>query len=249
MPSGMETRPKGFLFSVKGPRFITHVKRLKDIEEPLANFFASGVFELKEKLGPFLWQFPPFFKFDAERFESFFAMLPHDTEAAQALARRHGPRMKGRTALEIDARRALRHAVEIRHESFMDPAFVAMLRKHHIALVVADTAGKWPLCEDVTADFMYLRLHGDKEIYASGYSDEALDDWARRIRAWARGGQPRGARRISSEAPPRRSSRDVYCYFDNDVKVKAPFDAALLMRRLGQREGVNEDFEFAAALA
>jgi uncharacterized protein YecE (DUF72 family) len=244
-----EDTPEGFLFSVKGPRFITHIKRLNGIDEPLANFFASGVFELKEKLGPMLWQFPPFFRFDAERFEPFFAMLPHDTEAAQALARRHGPRMFGRASLDIDRNRPLRHAVEIRHESFKDEAFIELLRRHRIALVVADTAGKWPLCEDVTADFMYLRLHGDKELYASGYGNAALDDWARRIRAWARGGEPRGARRISSAAPRQRSSRDVYCYFDNDVKVKAPFDAALLMRRLGQREGVTKDYEFAAARA
>jgi uncharacterized protein YecE (DUF72 family) len=104
--------------------------------------------------------------------------------------------------------------VEIRHESFVNDAFTAQLRRHGVALVVADTAGKWPLLEDVTTDFMYLRLHGDKELYASGYTDAALDRWAERIRNWKRRG-------------------DVYCYFDNDVKVRAPFDADRLMRKLG----------------
>jgi uncharacterized protein YecE (DUF72 family) len=140
--------------------------------------------------------------------------------------------MNGRVALDIDANHKLRHALEIRHESFNDPAFVALLRKYKVALVVADTAGKWPDYEDVTADFMYIRLHGAEELYASGYDDAALEHWAARIRAWAGGGQPAGARLISDQPPPRRASRDIYCYFDNDIKVRAPFDAQNLMARL-----------------
>jgi uncharacterized protein YecE (DUF72 family) len=225
--------PRGFLFAIKGSRYITHMKRLRDIERPLANFFASGLFELREKMGPFLWQFPPNFKYDPERLEAFFEMLPRDTESALALARRRDERMKGRSRLAIDANRKLRHSIEIRHESFIDPSFVKLLRKHRIALVVADTAGKWPYCEDVTADFMYLRLHGDEEIYASGYSDEALDRWAARIKSWSEGGEPPDAKKIAGFPPPARRSRDVYCYFDNDIKVKAPFDAKNLMRKLG----------------
>ena len=225
--------PKGFVFSVKGNRFITHTKRLKDIDGPLANVLASGVFNLREKLGPFLWQFPPNFKFDPERMEHFLSLLPHDSEAGLALARRHEPRMEGKVALEVDKKRKLRHAVEIRHDSFIDVAFIAMLRKYKVALVVADTAREWPYYEDVCADFMYLRLHGDKELYASGYSEEALDRWAARIKAWSGGSQPADARLISGKAGPKKASRDVFCYFDNDIKVRAPFDAQKLIEKLG----------------
>ena len=225
--------PKGFVFSVKGNRFITHTKRLKDIDGPLANVLASGVFNLREKLGPFLWQFPPNFKFDPERMDHFLSLLPHDSDAGLALARRHEPRMEGKVALDVDKKRKLRHAVEIRHDSFIDVAFIAMLRKYKVALVVADTAREWPYYEDVCADFMYLRLHGDKELYASGYSEEALDRWAERIRAWSGGSQPADARLISGKAGPKKASRDVFCYFDNDVKVRAPFDAQRLLEKLG----------------
>jgi uncharacterized protein YecE (DUF72 family) len=225
--------PKDFRFSVKGNRFLTHVLRLRDPDAPLANVLASGVFHLREKLGPFLWQFPPNFKFDPARMEHFLSILPHDTESALALARHHEARMEGRAFLEIDKKRKLRHAVEIRHESFVDPAFIALLRKYKVAMVVADTAGKWPDYEDVTADFMYLRLHGDKELYASGYTEAALERWAARIRAWTTGGQPDDARLISPLAAPKRASRDLFCYFDNDIKVRAPFDARRLIELLG----------------
>lgn len=228
-----EDTPEGFVFAVKAPKYITHMKRLKEIETPLANFFANGVFELKEKLGPILWQFPPMFSFKPERFEAFFAQLPRDTEAAAAIAARHDHRVDDRKSLLPDRKRPLRHAVEIRHESFRDPAFVALLRKHKVALVVADTAGKWPLLEDLTADFVYVRLHGDKELYASGYSDDALERWAERLRTWRSGGQVADARLASGKPAPKRASRDIYCYFDNDVKVHAPYDAATLMRKLG----------------
>jgi uncharacterized protein YecE (DUF72 family) len=225
--------PPGFVFSVKGNRFLTHTLRLRNIEGPLANVLASGVFELRDKLGPFLWQFPPSFRFDPESMEHFLGLLPHDTDAAFERARHYEPRMEGRTSLDAGNKRKLRHALEIRHDSFIDERFVALLRKYKVALVVADTAGKWPWREDVTADFMYLRLHGDKELYASGYSDEALARWAARIRAWTSGGQPDDAKLISSKAPPKRASRDLFCYFDNDVKVHAPFDARRLIELLG----------------
>ena len=227
--------PPGFVFSVKGNRFLTHILRLKNIDGPLANVLASGVFNLGEKLGPFLWQFPPNFHFDPESMEHFLSLLPHDTDEGLALARKHEARMNGRTALEVGKKRKLRHAIEIRHESFIDEAFIALLRKYKVAVVVADTAGKWPYIEDVTADFMYLRLHGDKELYASGYTEKALDRWAERITAWSSGGQPDDAHVVSGKAPPKRASRDVFCYFDNDVKVRAPFDAQRLMEKLGVR--------------
>jgi uncharacterized protein YecE (DUF72 family) len=227
--------PPEFVFSLKGPRFITHMLRLKDVEAALANFLASGVFNLNEKLGPILWQFPPSFQYDEERFDRFFTLLPRSTAEALTLARKRQPRMYGRSRLAIDRDRPLRHAVEIRHASFAAPSFMALLRRHEIALVVADTAGRWPLLEDVTADFIYLRLHGDKELYASGYTDVALARWAARIDAWLGGGEPPDARRADGPAAKRRSGRDVYCYFDNDIKVRAPFDADRLMTRLGVR--------------
>lgn len=230
--------PPDFVFSLKGSRYITHMLKLRRVETPLANFFASGVLRLGAKLGPILWQFPPQLAFDAARFDAFFSLLPRDLAGALRLARRHDERLDGRAWLEIDANRALHHAVEIRHPSFVDAGFVALLRRHGVALVVADTAGRWPLLEDITADFVYLRLHGDKELYASGYSDAALDDWARRIEAWRRGSQVRDARLAAPGEPPTDARRDVYCYFDNDVKVHAPYDAASLAAKLGLATGL-----------
>lgn len=228
-----EQTPPDFVFSLKGNRYITHILRLNEVEGPLANVFASGVFNLKEKLGPFLWQFPPSFMYVPELVEEFLVLLPHDTEQAQRLAERHQPRMKGRVQLDIDRKRKLHHAMEIRHSSFADESFIKLLRKYEVALVVADAPRKWPYLEDVTADFMYLRLHGDKRLYESGYSEEAIERWAERIRAWASGGQPDDSERASGVAPIKRASRDIYCYFDNDIKVRAPFDARRLIDRLG----------------
>jgi uncharacterized protein YecE (DUF72 family) len=226
--------PDEFVFSVKGGRYITHMLRLRGIEQALANFFASGIFNLRAKLGPILWQFPPNFRYDRERMARFFRLLPRDTEAARALARRRSAWMKGRVRLAIDAQRPLRHAVEVRHESFRDPSFVDLLREQRIALVVAETAGEWPMAQDVTADFMYLRLHGDQELYRSGYSERALSRWAQRIRAWREGTEPADADKVSAGGPPSRQPRDIYCYFDNtDVKLRAPVDAQSLMRKLG----------------
>jgi uncharacterized protein YecE (DUF72 family) len=181
--------PAGFVFAVKGSRYITHLLRLTNIEKPLANFFASGILTLEEKLGPFLWQFPEMFRFDPQRLDAFFRLLPRTTAQALALARRRDARMTGRARLAIRANRPLRHAIEIRHPSFVNDDFVSLLRKSGIGLVVADTAGKWPKLFDVTAPFVYVRLHGDKQIYASGYTRRGLDSWARRIRAWDRAGR------------------------------------------------------------
>ena len=211
--------PPGLVFAVKGSRYITHMLKLKNVERPLANFFASGVFNLREKFGPLLWQLPPQLPYDRERLSAFFSLLPRTTKQALSLARRRDSRLTGRSRLAIDEDRPLRHAVEIRHASFTTDDFVSLLRAHDIGLVVADTAGKWPKLFHVTASFVYVRLHGDVKIYTSGYSDRALASWARRIREWDRDG------------------RDVYVYFDNDVKVKAPFDALNLMRKLNQQWG------------
>ncbi|HEY2343752.1 MAG TPA: DUF72 domain-containing protein [Chthoniobacteraceae bacterium] len=228
-----EATPDDFVFSVKGGRFITHLKRLKNVETPLANFFASGVLELGEKLGPILWQLPPSFRYDPERLERFFRLLPHTKQEAAALARLHDERMKGRASTRAKTEGRLRHAMEVRHESFQNEEFIRLLRKHQIGLVVAETAGKWPHMEDVTANFVYVRLHGDEELYVSGYTKEALDAWAKKIRAWSRGRSPRTARRVTSVAPRPLSHRDVFVYFDNDVKVRAPHDAMTLAHKLG----------------
>ena len=226
--------PEDFMFTVKGPRFITHMKRLRDVEVPLANFLASGVFNLKDKLGPILWQFPPNFQYDRGRFEAFLKLLPHETQEAATFARKRDEWLANRSQLKVDENRPMRHAVEIRHESFLEASFVDLLCKYNVALVIAETARRWPMTQDITADFVYMRLHGDKELYRSGYSDKSLDRWAKRICAWEAGSEPADAEKISTRKPPAGKPRDVYCFFDNtDVKLRAPFDAQTLARKLG----------------
>ncbi len=212
-PKWYQETPPDFVFALKGARFITHMKKLRDVRVPLANFFASGILSLREKLGPILWQFPPNLGWKEERFRHFFEMLPRDTEEAAALAHEHNDKLKEPAWLQVDQSRPLRHAVEVRHPSFLDPDFFALLREYQIAFVFADTAGKWPYAEELTTDLVYLRLHGATELYASGYDDAALQWWADRIQAWQRG-------------------RDVFVYFDNDAKVHAPFDAQRLRQLL-----------------
>jgi uncharacterized protein YecE (DUF72 family) len=208
-----EQTPDDFVFTVKGGRFVTHMKRLKDIEVPLANFFASGVLALRHKLGPILWQLPGNFPFDADLLAAFFEQLPRTTTAAANLAKKHDERLDGRDWTKPGRRGPLLHAIEVRNSSFNTKEFVDLAREHNIALVVADTAGKFPYFEEDTADFMYVRLHGDTEIYASGYTAAALAKWANKIEAWHR-------------------DHDVYVYFDNDMKVKAPGDAIALAKLL-----------------
>ena len=232
--------PADFVFSVKGPRYITHMLQLREVRIALANFFASGVLALGKKLGPVLWQLPPRMRFDAERVDQFLSLLPRDGKTAVALARAHDERLDGRSLLQAPRGLKIRHAIEVRNSSFADPAFIALLRRHRVALVIADTAGRWPLLEDITADFVYLRLHGDKALYASGYDDEALDRWAERIASWQRGRQLPGAR-LASTVAAARGRRDVFCYFDNDIKVHAPYDAEHLAQRLGARTQTHSD--------
>jgi uncharacterized protein YecE (DUF72 family) len=221
--------PADFVFSVKAPRYITHILRLRDPLVPLANFVASGLLRLGIHLGPILWQFPPNFRFDPGRIEPFLRLLPHDTEAAAKLGAKHDGKLHAPAWLEVNAKRPIRHAFEIRHESFRCEAFIELLRAHGVALVCADSV-EWPRLMDVTADFVYCRLHGSEELYASGYDNAALEMWARRIRAWARGDEPDDAERAGGKARPRK--RDVFVYFDNDRKVRAPANALELMRRL-----------------
>ena len=204
-----EETPDDFVFAIKGPRYITHLKRLLDVGESLKRFMDTGLQELGPKLGPILWQFPPNFKFDEERLGAFFDILP-----------------------------PLRHAVEIRHDSFRSPDFIALLRRYGIALVCADTV-EWPRLMDLTADFVYCRLHGSEQLYVSGYDDEALDRWAARIRAWGAGREPEDAERVTPPLKPSKQGRDVYVYFDNDAKVRAPADAAALAQKVGSLPGLN----------
>lgn len=230
--SWYESTPSDFRFAVKGSRFITHNKKLRDVQTPLANFLASGVLALEEKLGPIVWQVSSSLKFDAERIAGFLEMLPHDTEQAAALAKRHDSRVKGRSWLKTDRKRRLRHAIEVRNDSFFCREFIRLLRDNGTALVFSDAAD-WPLREEVTAGFVYLRLHGSGKTYASRYSDAELDEWRRRIDLWLDADEPDDARRITGRRPPRRKGRDVYVYFDNDQRAHAPHDAERLMKRLG----------------
>ena len=187
-----DTVPDDFVFAVKGGRYITHMLKLKNVDKPLERFFAQGVFELGDKLGPILWQLPPVMAFDAEVMDHFLTMLPRTTPAGSRL----------------------RHAVEVRNTSFESRQFLELLDSHGVASVIADTAGSFPVIEHVAGDLVYIRLHGDTELYASGYDAEALDRWAARVRGW------------------RDEGRDVFIYFDNDMKVRAPYDAMALAERL-----------------
>lgn len=218
--------PDDFVFSIKGPQLVTHIKRLKEVEEPLANFFASGPLALGKKLGPFVWQLPPHLGYDPERLESFLALLPKSADEMAALAARHTGRVS-EPYLATDGVGAVRHAIEVRHESFATPEFIAQLRRHRVALVTADTA-EWPTL-DLTTDFAYCRLQG-----APGrdrYEATDLDRWAARIDAWA-AGKPMtdGPLLAAPEADP--VPRDVFALFVSTDKVHAPANAQALAARL-----------------
>ncbi|QZY28972.1 DUF72 domain-containing protein [Nocardioides coralli] len=209
--------PDGFPVAVKGGRFITHLRRLGDVGQGLANFFASGVLLLGDGLGPLLWQLPGDFSFDDERVRSFLERLPRDHHAAARLAGRHDDKVPDDRAVTSSRTGAvIRHALEPRHPSFGEPEAVALLREQGVALVASDSPGAWPCFDEDTADFRYVRLHGHTELYASGYSSRSLDTWARKLRAWREAGQ------------------DAYVYFDNDARGRAPHDAVALIERLGQ---------------
>jgi uncharacterized protein YecE (DUF72 family) len=224
--------PDGFVFSVKAPKFITHVLRLRDADTPLANFFASGLANLREKLGPVLWQLPPFLRYDEALLRHFLEALPRDTDEASSLACTHDDKVAGRAEVDFGPKRPLRHAMEIRNDSFVDPSFVAVLREHGVALVIADTGGKWPQYEDLTTDFVYIRLHGEEKLYVSGYADKTIAHWSSRIRLWSEGSEPSDARKIVAATTPASAARDVFCYFDNTAKEQAPRNAQDMMRKL-----------------
>ena len=209
--------PDDFVFAIKGGRYITHMKRLRDARQGLANFFASGVLALGRKLGPFLWQLPPSLRFDADVVRQFLQLLPKTQQELEKLARSHDSRLKERALVESEAElgRVL-HTVEVRHPSFVDPRYFELLREFGVASCAADSAGRFPLLDEQTTDFSYVRLHGAERLYVSGYDNRALRSWAKRVRSYA-------------------SCGDVYVYFDNDVKVRAPFDAQNLDRIINGR--------------
>ena len=217
--------PPGFVFAIKGSRFITHNLKLRNAEAALGNFFASGILALGAATGPFLWQLPASYRFDAGRIERFLEMLPRGARDAERVARRHDARV-AEPLCDAAADVPYAHAMEVRHESYFVPEFFELLRRQRVAFVVSDTAGKFPYAEEVTAPLVYVRLHGSRQLYVSGYSDEELDTWSRRVGAW------------------RDAGRDVYVYFDNDAKVHAPHDGMRLMARVHRRvRALPEKFE------
>ncbi len=183
--------PDDFVFSVKGPRFATHRRALAESASSVERFFASGVGELGAKLGPILWQFPATTKYEAENFAAFLALLP--------------PKLDGRK---------LRHVLEARHDSFADPGFAALLRRHNVALAVIDAEGQTAF-DEATADFAYLRLKRAEEDVPTGYTPKALDGWLARARTMAK-------------------TRDCFIYVINGAKVRAPAGAMALIERLGK---------------
>jgi len=206
--------PTTHLLAIKGGRFVTHLKRLRDVRVPLANFFASGVLALGDKLGPILWQLPADLPFDEAALDRFLALLPGDTTVAKRLARESATLPDDRTWTERSPVRRLRYALEVRDQSYRNPDFLALLRARGVALVVSDTPGSWPRFDDVTSDLVYVRLHGDTRLYGGGYPPRVLRDWAERTLDWT------------------ASGLDVYVYFYNDADCRAPFDAMSLARLL-----------------
>ena len=202
--------PDDFLFAIKGSRFITHNLKLRNCETALGNFFASGILLLGHKTGPFLWQLPATYSFDADRIRSFIAMLPRNSHEAERTAAQHDHRLKRGACVTAATVVDYRHAFEVRHPSYFTGAFFSLLEELGCGFVIADTAGKFPYAEAVTTDFVYVRLHGSRAIYASSYSDTELKAWALKVKRWQRKG-------------------DVYVYFDNDIKTYAPFDALRLI--------------------
>ena len=225
-----EVAPRHFRYSVKGSRYITHIRRLKDPEQPLANFFASGILELGRLMGPVLWQLPANYAFDAGTVERFLETLPRDTSAAVELARNHDERVDNASFGDRENHR-LRHVLEFRHPSFKSEETARMARRHGVALCSSHSSD-WPYVEEVTAGLVYLRLHGPGQLYASKYPRSDLDRWADRIRTWQRGDQPDDAERISDLQPPKRRERDVFVYFDNTADGHAPEDARYLMEQI-----------------
>lgn len=231
--------PDDFVFAIKGSQFITHIRKLENVEGALANFLAQGMLCLGRKLGPILWQLPPQTSFNAEKIEAFLKLLPHTHRQAAAYAKQRDEWMAGRCWLEVEEDLPFRHAMESRHKSFATPEYIELLRKYNVALVVADSV-KWPVMLDVTADFVYCRLHGSDKIYPDGYTAEGIETWTKRVIAWSRGEEVTDGTRIHSEPGPKQDARDVFVYFDDDNKVRAPHDAFCLMKAINEIDAKPE---------
>lgn len=225
-----DVAPEGFRYAIKGSRYITHIRRLQEPNQALANFFASGILELGSLMGPVLWQLPGNFSFDAGTIDRFLEALPRDTSAGVEMARDHDERVP-EAAYGNGENHRIRHVLEFRHETFMTWQTARIAQRHGVALCFSH-ARDWPYIEEISAGFVYVRLHGPGELYASSYGPDALDRWAQRIRTWQSGDEPEGASRISSLDPPGRKERDVYVYFDNTAEGHAPEDARYLMERI-----------------
>jgi uncharacterized protein YecE (DUF72 family) len=225
--------PDDFVFSIKGSQFITHIRKLENVEGALANFLAQGMLSLGRKLGPILWQLPPQTSFNPEKIEAFLKLLPHTHKQAAAYAKQRDEWMAGRSWLEVEEDLPFRHAMESRHKSFATQEYIALLRKYNVALVVADSV-KWPVMMDITADFVYCRLHGSDKIYPDGYTPEAIDTWSQRMITWSRGEEVTDGTRIHPEPGTKQDGRDVFVYFDDDNKERAPFDAQSMSRRIAE---------------
>jgi uncharacterized protein YecE (DUF72 family) len=200
--------PDGFIFSVKGSRFTTNRRVLGEAGDSIKYFFDSGVLELRDRLGPILWQFAPTKKFDEADFGAFLELLPR----------------------EIDGR-VVRHVVEVRHDSFRTPAFVSLLRRFAIPVVFAEHHD-YPAIADVTGDFVYARLQKGDDTIETAYPAPALDAWAQRLRVWADGGEPEDLERVAPEQPATHAPRDVFAYFIHEGKVRAPAAAMATIERL-----------------
>jgi uncharacterized protein YecE (DUF72 family) len=202
--------PDGFVFALKAPRYATHRTLLAEAGSSIERFYASGLLELGDRLGPVLWQFAPTKKFDATDFEAFLDLLPREREG-----------------------RRLRHVVEARHPSFADPRLIDLLRKHQVALAIVDST-KHPVIEDLTADFVYARLERAQADPPTGYAEPELDRWAGRIGAWANGGEPDDATRLHPKPAAKAEARDCFIYFISGAKERNPAAAMALIERLGR---------------
>jgi uncharacterized protein YecE (DUF72 family) len=199
--------PDDFVFAVKGHRNVVNSKKLAEAGEGIDWFFKSGVLELGDKLGPVLWQFAPFKRFNAEDFAAFLKLLP--------------PKLGGRS---------LQHAIEVRHDSFRVPEFVSLLREHNVAVVYGDS-DEHPAIADLTSDFVYARLQRTQEDIDTGYAAADLDGWAARARLWEAGGAPDDLPQVD-KAPAPKTPRPVFLYMISGAKVRAPAAAMALIERV-----------------
>jgi uncharacterized protein YecE (DUF72 family) len=199
--------PEEFVFALKGPRYAVNRRVLKEAGDSIKRFLESGVTELGTRLGPLLWQFAPTKKFDEADFGGFLELLPKNFNGS-----------------------ALRHVVEVRHDSFKSPDFIALLRQFEVPVVFAEHA-TYPPIADITGDFVYARLQKGNEKLKAGYPPKALDDWAMRAKAWTQGGEPKDLPRVT-KTPVKKQPRDVFVYFIHEAKMRAPAAAMALIEQL-----------------